>query len=445
MTDLINIAVSYRSPAELTPNPHNPKQHPEQQVQQIADSMRAHGCIVPILVDEHDRVIAGDGRLAAGKLLGLNQIPVICVNHLTDDQKRAYAIADNKLAENAPWDSELLRIEIEHLLEVNFDVTLTGFSNVEIDVLTAPENETRPEPACPLPPHPNETVSRLGDCWEIQPHLLMCTDCRDRNAMAVVLDGERIALAFLDPPYNVPISGHVRSVRSGHTEFPMASGEKSREEFEALLFQSLSLATTVTRDGGVHMICMDWRHQQELLATAEQIYTKQLNLCVWAKTNGGMGSLYRSQHELIGVFKCGTAPHTNNVELGRNGRNRTNVWNYPGVNAFGEGRDEALAMHPTVKPVALVADAILDVTHRGDAVFDGFAGSGTTLLAAHQTARVGYGMELDPRYVDVALQRLRRETGIEPKLAETGETFEAVAERRLGNNEVSDIEEASDE
>ncbi len=446
MTDKVHLAVEYRPPHELKVDGRNPRRHDKKQIEQIADSMRRFGFLMPALVDQDDYIIVGQARLAAAIHLGLAQIPVIPIDHLTDDEIRAYRLADNKLAENAQWDEDFLRVEVAHLIDVNFDVTITGFSTAEIDTLLIESiGEATAERPCPAPPALEETVTRVLDQWQLGDGRVMCGDCQDRNAIAALVGEIRLALVFTDPPYNVPICGHARGARSGHSEFPMASGDWTAEQFQALLYQALSIAARVTREGGLHFVFMDWRHLQDLLAVADQVYSEQLNLIVWNKTNAGMGSLYRSQHELIGVFKCGKGKHVNNIELGKHGRHRTNVWTYPGMTAFGQGRDEALAMHPTVKPLALVADAIRDVTHRGDAVFDGFAGSGTTVLAAHQTGRVGYGMELDPRYVDVALLRFQRETGIEPVLIETGETFEAVAKRRLADTGSDRQEEVGDE
>lgn len=241
-------------------------------------------------------------------------------------------------------------------------------------------------------------------------------------------------MIITDPPYNVPIDGHARGLgKTKHADFAMAYGEMDAEVFTYFLTESLGQLARCSGDGALHYVFIDWRHLYELLSATHKVYDEYINLCIWAKTNGGMGSFYRSQHELIFVFKHGKAPHLNNVQLGEYGRYRTNVWSYPGVNAFGPERDEALTMHPTVKPVQLVADAILDATHRNDIVLDGFLGSGTTLIAAEQTGRIGYGIEIDPRYVDVALQRWMALTGEMPTLALTKQTFdEAAANRSQG-------------
>jgi len=231
-------------------------------------------------------------------------------------------------------------------------------------------------------------------------------------------------MIFTDPPYNVPIDGHVSGLgRHQHREFAMASGEMSPDAFTAFLSSSFAHLVAHSKDGAIHYVCMDWRHIRELMAAGDAHYTELKNLCVWAKTNGGMGSLYRSQHELVFVFKAGRAAHINNVALGRYGRNRTNLWSYAGANVFGSARDDALEMHPTVKPVDLVHDAILDCSQRGDLILDPFAGSGTTLVAAHKAGRRGYGVEIDPTYCDVIVQRLEKACGEHAVLAESSQTF----------------------
>jgi len=257
------------------------------------------------------------------------------------------------------------------------------------------------------------------------------------------MDGRVGAMAFTDAPYNVPIGGHVSGLgKVKHAEFAMASGEMSRPEFIAFLSTAIKHLITNVQDGAVLDLCIDWRHLAEILSAIEANELALLNLCVWNKRNGGMGSLYRSKHELILIAKKGTAPHTNNVELGKHGRYRTNVWDYAGVNSFGKGRTADLADHPTVKPVALVADAIRDVTRPGEIVLDAFMGSGTTILAAERTKRLAYGIEIEPGYVDVAIRRWSAVTGEKAVLARTGETFESVALHRAnesGNSELAEV------
>ena len=427
--------IRLRAVGSLRPSHHNARTHSVKQIHQIAASIEAFGFTNPILIDADDGIIAGHGRLEAAKLLGMEQIPTIRLDHLTEAQKRAYVIADNKLAELAGWDDELLALEFQYITEIDIDfsVEITGFETAEIDLLIesleagedgSPEDEV-PEVA-DVPP-----VTRLGDLWHLDEHRLACGDATDPDTYAPLLNGAQAQMVFTDPPYNVSIDGHVCGLgKIKHREFAMASGEMSEAEFTAFLETVLRNLTANSVDGAIHFVCMDWRHLFELLSAGRAAYSELKNLCVWAKTNGGMGSLYRSRHELVAVFKHGDSAHINNVELGRYGRYRTNVWEYAGVNSFGSDRDEALAMHPTVKPVALVEDAILDCSKRGGIVLDAFAGSGTTLIAAEKTGRIGYALELDPRYVDIAVQRWEKVTGGQAVHATSGLTFRETAESR---------------
>ena len=368
------------------------------------------------------RLIAGHGRIEAAKLLGLETVPTLCLDHLNEAQVRAYVIADNKLAENADWDEGLLALEFQYLdtLDLDFELTITGFEMAEIDgmLVIDPEDDAEQIPEVSDQP----AITQPGDIWMIGDHRLYCGDATKPASYEALFDGSIPAqMVFTDPPYNVPISGHVSGLGAvQHREFDMASGEMTPEQFEAFLrsvFQNLSSASA---DGSIQYICMDWRHMGEVLKAGAGAYEELKNLCVWAS---GMGSLYRSQHELVFVFKKGTKPHINNVQLGKHGRYRTNVWQYQGMNSFGDNRNEDLATHPTVKPVAMVEDAILDCSKRGGIVLDAFAGSGTTLVAAHRSGRIGYGMELDPAYCDVIVKRLQAETGLKAKLLGADESF----------------------
>lgn len=431
-----DLRVTASSIASLTLRRNNPRTHSEKQIRQIADSIQTFGFTNPVLIDASSTVIAGHGRVRAAKQLGLETVPTIQLEYLTDEQVRAYVIADNKLAECAGWDRDLLAIELQGLAEIDldFDLEVIGFETAEIDLLIGEAAQgIEPDPAdatagidADLP-----TVSRPGDLWEIGPHRLLCADALDGAAYPRLLDNQKAQMVFVDPPYNVPIDGHVSGLGGvRHAEFAMASGEMSEAEFTAFLATALEHHAAHSSEGALHFVCMDWRHSGELLAASHSIYSECKNLCVWVKTNAGMGSLYRSQHELVFVFKVGSAPHVNNVALGRHGRSRSNVWRYAGANSFGKERDQALAMHPTVKPVQLVADAIFDCSRRGDRVLDGFAGSGTTLLAAERTGRVGFGLEIEPRYVDAALRRLAEHAGLEAVHVESGRSFDEAATAR---------------
>ena len=428
-------SITYQAISALQPDARNPRTHSKRQIRQIADSIRAFGFTNPILVDEKGSVMAGHGRLEAAKLLGIRQVPTIRIGDLTEAQKRAYVIADNKLAENAGWDSELLTEELRFLtdLTLGFDVTLTGFEPAEIDLLLdEARSGEETDPADKLPAIDDAPpVSRIGDLWRLGAHRLLCADARDPSAFERLLGGEKAGLVFTDPPYNVPIRGNVCGRgQARHGEFVMASGEMSERAYTDFLGKAFRNLAEHSRDGSIHYVCMDWRHLGEVLAAGQSVYSELKNLCVWSKTNGGMGSLYRSRHELVFVFKHGAAPHINNIELGRHGRNRTNVWEYAGVNAWGPDRLDDLALHPTVKPVAMIADAIRDCSRRGGIVLDGFAGSGSTLIAAERTGRRGFGIELDPKYVDVAIERYERLTGHSVVHAASGTTFAEIRPSR---------------
>lgn len=416
------------SPADLRPNPRNARRHSKKQIRQIADSIMAYGFTVPVLVDEKDMLLAGHGRLEAAKLLGLKTVPVIKRVGLTEAKKRALLLADNKIAENAGWDRKRLAVELPELAELLIDdqleISITGFEPAEIDQLTTDFEANDSDPADTVDDQPTASVvTKPGDLWLLGDHRILCGDARSEPDLNRLMGDRRAAAAFLDPPYNVSIKGVVGRGRRKHGEFAMASGEMSRGEFVSFLTETLGNATTYSREGAVHYVCMDWRHLGELIEAGE-IYSEMLNLAVWVKSNAGQGSFYRSQHELIGVFRVGGTPHLNNVELGRHGRSRSNVWHYAGVNSFRAGRMDELSVHPTVKPVMLVADAMKDCTRQGDLVLDSFCGSGTTVLAAERVGRRVYALELEPKYVDVAIRRWQSFTRKDAVHAETGSTFD---------------------
>jgi DNA modification methylase len=429
--------IEWVSVASLRPHPSNARTHSRAQIRQIAKSIEKFGWTVPILVDQNGRVVAGHARLEAAILLGLERVPIIRLEHLTEAQTRAYIIADNKLAENAGWDRELLAIELKQLVELDldFDVTITGFETAEIDLLLQGAEPSGAGGAEDEIPELEPPVSQLGDLWILGKHRLLCADATNARSFKRLLGGMKAQLVFIDPPYNVPIDGHVSGLGAvKHREFAMAAGEMSSAEFAEFLKTIFAKLVTHSADGSMHFVCMDWRHIYELLTASNSTYHEVKNVCVWVKSSSGMGSLYRSQHELVFVFKNGSAAHINNVELGRFGRNRTNVWQYAGANTFREGRLEELAMHPTVKPVALVSDAILDCSKRGGIVLDCFGGSGTTLIAAEKAGRRGYLMELDPAYVDVTIARFRKLTGADAIHAETGLTFAETQRERAADS-----------
>ena len=395
--------------SELRPWARNARTHSRKQIRQITDSIRRFGFTNPVLIDGQNTILAGHGRVEAAKLVGLDKVPCLRIERMTPQEKRAYVLADNKLALNAGWDEEILAEELKELLslDLDFDIGLTGFSIAEIDGFI--ENLSPEEPGAPeedICPEEAPRRCRPGDLWQLGPHRLICGDSLDRNTVAALMNGEQAQMIFTDPPYNVSIQGHVGgSGAIKHREFAMAAGEMTSGEFRAFLRTAFERLVEVSLDGSIHFVCMDWRHLGEMLSAAEGVYAELKNLIVWAKDNGGMGTFYRSRHEPIFAFKNGTAPHINTFELGQHGRYRTNVWIYKGVNTLRAGRMEELALHPTVKPVQLVADAIKDVSQRGGIVLDLFGGSGSTLIAAHKTGRRAYLCELDPIYCDRILQR----------------------------------------
>jgi DNA modification methylase len=428
------LKITYKDPGQLRPRARNPRTHTAKQFKQLVASIKEFGFISPILIDGADGIIAGHARAEAAKLIGMSDVPTVRVDHLTPAQIRAYVIADNRIAENAGWNRELLTLELQELsVELNFDVTVTGFETAEIDLLISELNEGTPDEADEVPEIDRSVpaVSRLGDRWRIGDHFLLCGDALKTDSYVNLLGAQKAQMVFTDPPYNVAISGNVSGLgKVKHREFAMASGEMSAHEFTEFLEEAFLRLAEFSTDGSIHFTFMDWRHVRELLEAAAKPYSELKNLCVWAKTNAGMGSLYRSQHELVFVFKKGTAPHVNNVELGRFGRNRTNIWNYPGVNTFGSDRNAELAMHPTVKPLALVADAILDCSKRGGIILDAFAGSGTTLIAAERTGRRGFGIEIDPHFTDTIIRRFDEVYGLKAVHTESKLDFEGLASKR---------------
>jgi DNA modification methylase len=432
-----NLSIMYRATGSLRPDPKNPRLHSEKQVQQIARSIEAFGFNVPLLVNAEMQVVAGHGRLQACQLLGIMEVPTISLEHLTEAQARAFMIADNRLTENATWDDRLLDQQFEDLSEVELDFSLeaTGFEMGEIDVMIenlAPAAEGKQDPDDAVPERvAGIQLSRAGDLWQLGRHKVYCGNSLNESTYAALMCGAKAALVFTDPPYNVRIDGHATGLGTiQHKDFRMASGEMSPAEFTDFLSRVCTLLASHSIDGSIHFVCMDWRHMGELLTAGRQAYNELKNVCVWAKDNAGMGSLYRSQHEMVFAFKRGKESHRNNVQLGQYGRYRSNVWHYPGVNSFSRSTEEGnlLALHPTVKPVALVADAIMDCSERGDVVLDAFLGSGTTIIAAERTGRVCYGIEIDPAYVDTIVRRWQAFSGQSAVQALSGRTFTELEE-----------------
>jgi DNA methylase/ParB/Sulfiredoxin domain len=429
------ITIAYLPISMLKLDPRNPRVHSPRQVRQIARSVEAFGFNVPVLIDADNRVLAGHGRILAAQLLGWTEVPTVRLAHLSEAQARAFMIADNRLTENSTWDAELLAEQLRDLaaLDLDFSLEATGFEMGEIDLrieqLSAePDNE--PYAADDLSGLANgPAVSQPGDLWHLSKHRVYCGNALEPASYAALMNQQKATMVFTDPPYNVPIAGNVSGLGGvRHREFVMASGEMSEDDFTGFLTRSFSLMRDHRTPGAIHFACMDWRHLGELLAAGREVFQELKNLCVWVKSNAGMGSFYRSQHELIAVFLSGRGPHRNNVMLGQYGRNRTNVWSYPGINCFGRAGEEGklLVLHPTVKPVALIADAIMDCPSRRDIVLDGFLGSGSTVIAAQRTGRRCYGLELDPLYVDTIVRRWQAFTRDNARHAATGRLFDQI-------------------
>jgi 16S rRNA G966 N2-methylase RsmD len=428
----IAAAVTMRALSDIRLDPKNPRSHNKRQIHQIARSIDTFGFNVPILIDSANQVIAGHGRVLACQELGWTEVPTICLEHLSSAQAKAYMIADNKLTDNSSWDENLLAQSLKALseLDLDFELDAIGFEMAEIDLYIEQldVSDHKDDEVVDLPAPNAISVSKLGDLWTLGEHRILCGNALMAPDYETLLAGRLVDMVFTDPPYNVPIAGHVMgNGRVQHREFAMAVGEMSVEQFTDFLKTVCTRLSAASTDGSIHFLCMDWRHLPEILA-AGAAYTEFKNLCVWTKDNAGMGSLYRSQHELVLVFKNGTARHVNNVQLGQYGRYRTNIWKYPGINSFGRstGEGNLLELHPTVKPVALIADALLDCSNRGDRVLDVFLGSGSTLIAAQRTGRVCFGMELDPVYVDTAIRRWQKHTGLKAVHALTGTPFDEV-------------------
>ena len=427
----MDLAIAYRAIADLKPYPRNARTHKRKQIKQIAAAIEAFGFTNPVLIDETSQIIAGHGRVAAAKLLGFAKVPTVQIAHLSAAQKRAYILADNRLAEKAGWDQEILAVELQALLDDKFEVVLTGFDIPEIDVILDRVTEAKSDRnEDDVIPATEPAVSQCGDLWRLGNHRLLCGNALNDSSYTELLEGSKANLIITDPPYNVTIDGHVGGLGQIHHQvFAMGCGEMNEAEFTTFLTKVFHNLAANSSDGSIHYAFMDWRHIGEMLEAGHAAYSELKNLCVWNKTNGGMGSFYRSKHELVFVWKSGMAPHRNNFELGQHGRNRTNVWDYAGANTFRANRMDELQMHPTVKPVALISDAIRDCSKQGDIVLDPFCGSGTILIAAERTGRKARALEIDPVYVDVAIRRWEALTGKSATLV-SGETFEEITELR---------------
>lgn len=431
-TERENLEIRYLNPTELKLNPKNSRTHSKKQLHKIAQSIEKLGFNNPVLIDAENIIVAGHGRVLAARELGLTEIPTICLSHMSQEQIRAYIIADNKLAEEAGWDNEILKIELDFLMnlepEIGFDATVTGFDIPQLDLILNPEalesvkEVSKADPDMEFLANVIDIPKRVnrGELWKLGEHLLYCGNSLEEVSYKKLLKNEQAQVIFTDPPYNVKIKGNVTKQKQ-HEEFELASGEMKKDEFTDFLKTAMSLQVRYSIDGSIHYQCMDWRHVSEMLDAGSEVYSSLKNICVWDKGTGGMGSLYRSQHEFIFVFKNGTKPHINNVELGVHGRYRTNVWKYKGMHASNPQAKTLVKLHPTVKPVPMIMDAILDCSSPNGIVLDSFGGSGSTLIAAERTKRRARIIELEPKYCDVILYRWEHLTGKTAELLETKE------------------------
>jgi hypothetical protein len=380
------LAIICRPAAQLKPHASNARTHSPKQIGQIVRSMRQYGWTNPILVDENGAVLAGHGRLEAAKRLGISDVPTIRLAHMTPAQKRAYIIAGNRMSEIAgSWDRKLLALEHEviKLLDPGFDLSQTGFDLDEIQIMS--ENlleggqDNVPDPNRADPP-----VSQVGDIWTLGNHRLLCGDALNASSFERLLGEERAQVVITDSPYNGPINGNVAG-RGKHREFVMASGEMSRQEFTSFLSKAFGNLVAFSEDGR-STTCLwtggTWPRWWE----ATSCYTEFKNLICWNKSSAGLGAFYRSKHELVFVMKNGTAPHINNLGLGGKGRHRSNVWDYDGLGSWTPDRKSELAMHPTVKPVAMIVDALKDCSKRTASCWTALAGQAPPSLQLNRLA-----------------------------------------------------------
>jgi DNA modification methylase len=387
--------------------------------------------IMPMLVDNSYTIIHGLEFFEARKKLGLKTAKVIRLSSLSETDRRVLTLGLQRLPELSSFDDAALSAEMRELQALKLDLDLghlTGFSVGELDHILYDDTSADAADEGDLIPHlPLTPTTRLGDVWRLGSHLIVCGSVLDASSIAHFDRKQKAAMLLTDPPYGIKIQGNVSRK---HPDFKMGAGEQTPEEYTQFLRGFLINLIPILKDGALLFIFMDRRHLFELQTAAQAAGLTLFDLAIWNKITGGMGSFYRSQHEPCMIFKKGKAPHINNIELGKHGRYRTNVWDHPGRAGFGKGRTEDLAAHPTVKPVALLAEAIKDCTNPRDIIIDAFLGSGSTILAAERCNRVVYGVEIDPTYVDVAITRWQTFTGLKAVLEETGQTFLEVQSHR---------------
>jgi hypothetical protein len=429
-----SLAVQRVAVDALRPSSAPVRRHPKKQLAKIRRSLEVFGQVTPILVTPGGEIIDLELVWQALKLSGATHVDVIVVTDKSPEEIAALRLVLNRTALDAVWDDENLRGVLQNLLDLNFDLDTTGFEAPEIDHylnLDAPKANVE-ENGSDIPPLGVRAISVPGNIWALGDHRHGCGSATDMAFVNRVLNGRTANVCFVDAPYNLKVDGFITGKGSHrHREFLQGAGELSTDEYFELLRDSLSVLKTCCVPSALVYACIDWRHVLEMTVAGRACDMPLYTICVWTKTNGGMGGIYRNAHEFVCVFRAGADQPLDNVELGRHGRNRTTVWSYPGMSSFGKERDELLSSHPTVKPVAMIADVLRDVTKRGQVVLDTFLGSGSTLMAAQETGRICCGVELDPLYVDVTIRRWQNATGRDAVLVDTGEAFNNVAQRLL--------------
>lgn len=437
----LRLQIEYLSPASLIANELNPKLHPDRQINALVRAINTVGFIAPVIIDRNNGIVAGHARVLAALKASIKMIPAVRVEHLSDHQLRALMLADNRISELGTMDQHLLAENLKLLTVEGIDLNVedaTAYTFGEIDMALGAAGAVADEDPddAPVPIEPGPAVNRPGDLWDLaRRHRLICGSSLEPIIWAQLLDGDKATMSCSDFPYNLKICGNV-SNRAGVREFAMASGEMDREQFTAFETNVFANIAAHSEPASIHFAFSDWRHLAEMQTAGEAVFSELKNVCVWDKGRGSMGSLYRSQHELIFVWKLGRGPSRNNVQLGRFGRNRSNVWTYPGVNTFRHSDEgDLLALHATPKPVRMIADAILDVSGRGDIVIDAFLGSGTSIIAAERVGRRCFGIEIDPHFADIIVRRFERHSGEAAIHVPSGKTFAEIAAERLASSE----------
>ena len=394
------------------------RKHSKKQLEKLKRCIKKVGFTMPIVVNEQYEIIAGELRLKAAQELNIDVIPVIILDNVSDEEARAIKILDNRIAEDGEWDYSVLKEEIEALFKFDFELQDLGFETIDYDKIFIQNDPAEKLSHCNQVENeswldaniPKRT--NLGDLWRLGDHFVICGDSLDENIFKVLMQGELAQIVVTDPPYNCPIDKYVCGLgKIKHEEFVMASGEMTNAEFAQFLHNFMKNAVKYSVNGSLSYIFMDWKGINTLINEAMKLYHSMINLAVWNKGVGGMGAFYRSQHELIGIFKNGSAKHQNHIQLSKYGRYRTNVWDYPGIRATNPGSLELLKLHPTCKNVGLLQDILIDASSKNEVVLDCFGGSGSTLIAAERAKRRARLIELNPRYIDVTIWRWEQETG----------------------------------